>query len=57
VVVFTTELPLRPTLLLANTLIKYVVQGRRSSREAFVEELDTTQALLDNPGHMASTNF
>ena len=50
VVVFTTELvALGPTLLVANTLMLYVVQGRRPSREAFVEELDTTQVLLDNP--------
>jgi len=48
---------LRATLLVANTLIKYVVQGMRSSREAFVEEPDTAQALLDSPEHLASTKF
>ena len=30
-------------MLLANTLTKYVVQGRRPLREALVKELDITQ--------------
>ena len=38
---------LEPTMLLANTLTKYVVQGRRSLREALVKELDITQELLE----------
>ena len=34
-------------MLLANTLTKYVVQGRRPLREALVKELDITQELLE----------
>ena len=38
---------LLPILFLANTLILYVVQGRRPVREAVVERLETTHALLE----------
>ena len=37
-----------PIVFVANIVILYVVQGRRPVREAFVEELDTTQALLES---------
>lgn len=39
---------LLPIAFVANTLMLYVVQGRRPVREVFVEELDTTQALLES---------
>ena len=56
VVTFNKELlTLEPTTLLANTLTKYVVQGRRPLREALVKELDITQELLErDPWHNTS---
>ena len=39
---------LLPILFLANTLILYVVQGKRPVREAVVERLETTHALLES---------
>ena len=46
---------LEPTMLLANTLTKYAVQGRRPLREALVKALDITQELLErDPWHNTS---
>ena len=42
-------------MLLANTLTKYAVQGRRPLREALVKELDITQELIErDPWHNTS---